>query len=216
MNEAEAKPAPAVGPISKDVQDALLFALWHHQGGSSPVGQPIRAMLGIGQHDHMAPEHYAGAKRVHEALEVAAKPDDKAQPVARDWVTIERFVASYVADYEMLGETADGRDACHTPSEDERALIMDAIAGLLAESDFLAMLDAAPQPPAEQGAELSDARLRWLHSPQSVSVDGYEWGIFRVKWENGCAVEVLQTFSDFSDLDAAIIAADRAARGGAA
>jgi len=27
---------------------ALLWALYHHQGGSSPVGQPIRKLLGIG------------------------------------------------------------------------------------------------------------------------------------------------------------------------
>lgn len=34
-------------------RDALLWVLWHHQGGSSPVGQPIRRALGIGQFDHL-------------------------------------------------------------------------------------------------------------------------------------------------------------------
>jgi len=47
-------------------------------------------------------------------------------------------------------------------------------------------------------------RLRWLHSPASNNVDGYEWGIYRVKWLNGRAVEVWQTNSDYSDLDRAI------------
>ncbi len=47
-------------------------------------------------------------------------------------------------------------------------------------------------------------RLHWLHSPASNNVDGYEWGIYRVKWENGRAVEVWQTNGDFSDLDAAM------------
>ena len=51
-------------------------------------------------------------------------------------------------------------------------------------------------PPAE--------RLRWLHSPASHNVNGYEWGIFRVKWVNGQAAEVWQTNADFSDLDAAM------------
>lgn len=37
--------------IKPEVRDALLFALRHHQGANSPVGQPIRAMLGIGQFD---------------------------------------------------------------------------------------------------------------------------------------------------------------------
>jgi hypothetical protein len=50
------------------------------------------------------------------------------------------------------------------------------------------------------------ARLRWLHSPPSLDVDGYEWGIFRVKWVNGQAAEVWQTNADFSDLDAAMSA----------
>ena len=51
-------------------------------------------------------------------------------------------------------------------------------------------------------------RLLWLHDCSTgkgaTDSDGYEWGIFRVKWVNGQAVEVWQTNSDFSDLDAAI------------
>lgn len=34
----------------------LLWALYHAQGGSSPVGQPIRRALGLGQYDHMTTE----------------------------------------------------------------------------------------------------------------------------------------------------------------
>ena len=41
----------------------LLWALYHAQGGSSPVGQPIRRHLGIGQHDHMTPEQIGDAAR---------------------------------------------------------------------------------------------------------------------------------------------------------
>lgn len=48
------------------------------------------------------------------------------------------------------------------------------------------------------------ARLEWLHdcSAGTTDAEGYEWGIYRVKWENGKAVEVWQTNADFSDLDA--------------
>lgn len=40
-----------------------LLALYHHQGGFSPVGQPIRRALGIGQFDAMTDEQLAIAKR---------------------------------------------------------------------------------------------------------------------------------------------------------
>jgi hypothetical protein len=50
-------------------------------------------------------------------------------------------------------------------------------------------------------------RLEWLHSSGSYDVDGWEWGIFRVRWLNngaGNVAEVQQTLANFSDLDAAI------------
>lgn len=75
----------------------------------------------------------------------------------------------------------------------------------------LGMVDRAVeklQQPAQVSAPsvqvVEKRRLDWLHSPASNNVDGYEWGIFRVKWVNGQAAEVWQTNSDFSDLDAAI------------
>lgn len=41
---------------------ALLWVLWHHQGGSSPVGQPIRKVLGIERAAHLTPEQLKEAK----------------------------------------------------------------------------------------------------------------------------------------------------------
>lgn len=82
----------------------------------------------------------------------------------------------------------------------------------LAEAPTLGNLhpDARAQAIARAGRADADQmrrRLEWLHSPASHrDADGYEWGIFRVKWENGKAVEVWQTNSDFSDLDAAMAA----------
>lgn len=40
----------------------LIWLLWHHQGGSSPVGQPIRKALGIGTHDRLTDEQLAIAQ----------------------------------------------------------------------------------------------------------------------------------------------------------
>lgn len=42
---------------------ALLWVLWHHQGGSSPVGQPIRFALGMDAHERLNDHQIAQAKR---------------------------------------------------------------------------------------------------------------------------------------------------------
>lgn len=52
----------AIENLKPEVRAALLFALWHHQGASSPVGQPIRAMLGIGEHEHLDQEQLTAAR----------------------------------------------------------------------------------------------------------------------------------------------------------
>ena len=55
---------PELSPDFTDsARAALLWVLWHHQGGSSPVGQPIRFALGMGQHDRMNDHQLAEAKR---------------------------------------------------------------------------------------------------------------------------------------------------------
>lgn len=62
-------PEPAQEPIEMSTEftdttrSALLWVLWHHQGGSSPVGQPIRYALGMGQHDDLNEHQLAEAKR---------------------------------------------------------------------------------------------------------------------------------------------------------
>jgi hypothetical protein len=48
-------------------------------------------------------------------------------------------------------------------------------------------------------------RIRWLHTGGTRDPEGYEWGVFRVKWNaQGQPVSVLHTLSDLSDLDADI------------
>ena len=49
-------------PSEQDKVDALLWALYHHQGGSSPIGQPIRKLLGIGQYDRLTTGQIEAAK----------------------------------------------------------------------------------------------------------------------------------------------------------
>ncbi len=60
-----ARPVPV--EMSPDFTDtaraALLWVLWHHQGGSSPVGQPIRYALGMDSHEHLSKHQVQEAKR---------------------------------------------------------------------------------------------------------------------------------------------------------
>lgn len=80
------------------------------------------------------------------------------EPVGpKDWTAINMFVAQYVEDYEMIGES-DAGEACYTPNANERALILDAVHGLLAEPELIAALAAQPQADAaepESGIELA-------------------------------------------------------------
>jgi hypothetical protein len=48
-------------------------------------------------------------------------------------------------------------------------------------------------------------RMEWLHRGNDRDAEGYEWGIFRVKWdEHGQPASVLHTNTDLRDLDAAM------------
>lgn len=60
-----ARPVPAeMSPEFTDTaRSALLWVLWHHQGGSSPVGQPIRYALGMDAHERLSEHQVQEAKR---------------------------------------------------------------------------------------------------------------------------------------------------------
>jgi hypothetical protein len=79
---------------------------------------------------------------------------------------------------------------------------------ILRDRDSLLLRVNSPQPETLAALEENErlrvykARLDWLHSTGPLDEDGYEWGVFRVKWENGGAVSVMHTLSDMSDLDA--------------
>ena len=60
---AVAEPTELSPDFTDTARAALLWVLWHHQGGSSPVGQPIRFALGMGKHDRLNEHQLAEAKR---------------------------------------------------------------------------------------------------------------------------------------------------------
>ncbi len=56
-------PAEMSPEFTDTARSALLWVLWHHQGGSSPVGQPIRYALGMDAHEHLSAHQVQEAKR---------------------------------------------------------------------------------------------------------------------------------------------------------
>lgn len=53
----------AAGIEAGEVRGAALWALMHHQGGSSPVGQPLRRALRIAAHTDLTQQQYAEGKK---------------------------------------------------------------------------------------------------------------------------------------------------------
>lgn len=86
--------------LSLSVEAALLHALWHHQGGSSKTGQPIRHMLGIGRHDRLTDEQVQEAKRVQSAL--AKKTEVPVAEVCNGVLRWHIPAASYSVDTRLL------------------------------------------------------------------------------------------------------------------
>ncbi len=59
----------------------LLWLLWHHQGGSSEVGQPIRKALGIGPHEPMTTKQVAEAQQAGGRFKTQNVKSEGAEPL---------------------------------------------------------------------------------------------------------------------------------------
>lgn len=59
-----------------EMRRLLMRALYHHQGGSSPIGQPIRRFFGIGQFDELTAEQKEPSRLMLDGhpLDVYGKP----------------------------------------------------------------------------------------------------------------------------------------------
>ena len=58
--------------LSRHSRAMLLNVLWHHQGGSSQVGQPIRTILGIEPYARLSEEEVSEAKWIDALLSESA------------------------------------------------------------------------------------------------------------------------------------------------
>lgn len=82
----QAEPVEMSPEFTDTARAALLWVLWHHQGASSKVGQPIRFALGMGQHEHLNHHQVTEAKR-WESLGTPITPPAapaKLEPLTRD------------------------------------------------------------------------------------------------------------------------------------
>jgi hypothetical protein len=79
---AQAAPTEEMSPEFTDTaRAALLWVLWHHQGGSSKVGQPIRFALGMEQHQPLSEYQVREAQR----WEAMAPTRDTANVPPGEW-----------------------------------------------------------------------------------------------------------------------------------
>lgn len=62
---------------NEQLRGLLLWALYHSQGGSSPVGQPIRRVLRIGTHDRLTEEEVTIAKLAAESAMALKSAEDR-------------------------------------------------------------------------------------------------------------------------------------------
>ena len=89
--------------------------------------------------------------------EAARLVSDPAPP-ARDWKAVQAAIDEYLDGYELRLD-----EGCHTPTEFERFLMVDAIAGLMEDDDFInALYSAVTAAPVASAAgdALDAARYR--------------------------------------------------------
>jgi hypothetical protein len=102
-----------------------------------------------------------------------------------------------------------------TPAMPEQPQAVSFLRGMCSEKNevivYIDELRAYATNLREENERLSkDAeRLKFLHQCTQTDQDGYEWGVFRVKWWRGNPESVLATLADSSDLDKFIALCNR-------
>ncbi|MBN3832906.1 hypothetical protein [Burkholderia sp. Ac-20344] len=144
-SSADAAAAPADAQAEQPVaipertRALLLNVLWHHQGGKSTIGQPIREMLGIGPHDHLTGDQLTEAKRIEKL--VANKAMEDVLQAENDLLRADLKRRSDVEAGHVWHWIGDGTDALESLN----------CQVIIKATDLRALLDA-PQPPAPASA----------------------------------------------------------------
>ena len=100
-------------------------------------------------------DHQAGWFAGMEQGQANAHANMAIRAPSRDWKAIQAAIDEYLDGYELRAD-----EGAHTPTDFERFLLDDCIAGLLADDDFLALITGSAAPAA--GDALDAARYRWI------------------------------------------------------
>ena len=123
--------------VPDQTRGLLLNLLWHHQGGGSVIGQTIRRMCGIGQHDRLTDEQVSEAKRIEGLIAWAEAPDPAGDPRPAEQRDRANALAARLSDradwntdpVEVIKAIELGLLRGYTPAEilDENSPVRDAI-----------------------------------------------------------------------------------------
>ncbi len=159
-------------PTSGD--DAALSNLMGAALGTQETSRPVPQDDTLARTGNTA-DHQAAWFAGMEQGQANAQHNAQARAQARDWKAIDAAVREYLDGYEMEG---DG--GYYIPNKRERAILDDAIAGMLADDEILELLAARPAPAA------SDAQIAAYTLPDGTRVEGatqsdgaYLWAVRR-------------------------------------
>lgn len=113
-------------------------------------------------------------------------------PSARDWAAVQAAIDEFLDGYELRLD-----EGCHTPTEFERFLLVDAIAGLMDDNEFINALYAAVTAAATAGDARADrdaafeaVRKRLCALPRYSFWIGDHGGLKRVEDRSGSWIDV--------------------------
>lgn len=131
LSDAAQAPVEMSPEFTDSARAALVWVLYHHQGGSSPVGQPIRFALGMGAHDPLTPSQIGEALKLAEASRwpyarelprAATVVADAAAPTHHDDECVDRFAEAMKAKLARAREKGrSGWEQC-APADLSRML----------------------------------------------------------------------------------------------
>lgn len=111
-------------------------------------------------------DHQAGWFAGMEQGQANAHANMAIRAPSRDWKAIQVAIDDYLDGYELRAD-----EGAHTPTDFERFLLDDCIAGLLAEDDILALLAGATAPAAGD-AQTAAARDVLAERQRQISAEG--------------------------------------------
>ncbi|WP_336724643.1 hypothetical protein [Achromobacter ruhlandii] len=112
-------------------------------------------------------DHQAGWFAGMEQGQANAQDNAAMRAQSRDWKAIQVAIDEYLDGYELRAD-----EGAHTPTDFERFLLDDCIAGLLADDDFLALMAGRPAI-AVENALTAAARDVLAERQRQVSAEGW-------------------------------------------